>query len=100
VDDEPLGFLCASSFRDAAEIGSNVPDLTDVPLRDSLEHDLRNSIQVISNHSELLLAEMASSPFAPRVREIQQAVECLLHRTGKSKGGEARSEVHGEEGQD
>ena len=99
VDDEPLGFLCASSFRDAAEIGSNVRELAGVPLPGSLEHDLRNSIQVISNHSELLLAEMASSPFAPRVREIQRAVERLLRRTSEWKEGESRSHAHGEEDQ-
>lgn len=99
LDDEPLGFLCASSFRDAAGIGSSVHELAAVPLSGSLEHDLRNSIQVISNHSELLLAEMASSPFAPRVREIQRAVERLLRRTGEWKEGETRSHAHGEEGQ-
>ncbi len=99
VDDEPLGFLCASSVRDAAEIGSNVREQAVVPLSESLEHDLRNSIQVISNHSELLLAEMASSPLAPRVREIQRAVDRLLRRTGRLKEGEARSHAHGEEDQ-
>lgn len=101
VDDEPLGFLCASSHRDAGEAGSNVPRLEDIsrPLPGTLEHDLRNSLQVISNHSELLLAELGSSPSAPRVQEILRAVEKLMHRTGQQQDVEARSEAHGEEGQ-
>jgi len=97
-DDEPLGFLCASSCRDASGLGSNLPDLAGARLPVGLAHDLRNSIQVISNHSELLLAEMASSPFAPRVREIQRVVERLLQRTEHEEESKPRSQSHGEEG--
>jgi PAS domain-containing protein len=99
ADDELLGFLCASSFRDPAELGSNGPEPAGVALPPPLEHDWRNSIQVISNHSELLLSETAASPFAPRVREIMRAVEHLMDRTGQLRKGEARSQEHGEEGQ-
>lgn len=96
-DGESLGYLCVSSFRDAAGISGDLPELAGGSWSRSLEHDLRNSIQVISDHSELLLAEMASSPFAPRVREIQRAVERLLCRTGQSEAGKTRSHAHGQE---
>jgi len=101
LENEPLGFLCASSLRDSPEVSSHVPDLAGIPpaLPGSLEHDLRNSIQVISNHSELLLSDLAASPLAPRVREILRAVERLMRRTGQLSEGESRRQADGEEGQ-
>jgi hypothetical protein len=100
VEEEPLGFLCASSLREASEIGTHVPGEALTPAGSGfLEHDLRNSIQVISNHSELLLADLGSSPLAPRVREILRAVERLTHRTDSSREEQARRQGNGEEGQ-
>ena len=75
--DELLGFLCVSTRRGEAEPSVVSPATASRP---PLGHDLRNALQVISNHAEMLLVEMDSSPAAPRLREILRAVERLMAR--------------------
>ena len=69
--EELFGFLCVSSRRGEPEPAAVLSETL----------DLRNSLQVISNQSELLLSEMPSGPAAPRLREILRAVQRLLART-------------------
>jgi hypothetical protein len=97
---EHLGFLCSTSSREQAEAisggrreaGGEVPPDRRVT---SLVHDLRNSLQVISNHFELLLAEVSDAPAVARVHEIRTAVEALhrrLHNLDRWAAGEETGE--------
>ncbi len=105
--DPTLGFFCATAFQEEADrvpaslaeqAQRSHPAAGGMPI-----HDLRNSLQIISNHSELLLAEVAETSAAARVHEILREVEGVMRRVDEGRGvsqaalgGKSRSS-HGEE---